>query len=148
MITVSELANFLKGSEKSLRFESNPSFSLEVPDHFHVTEVGRMDKQYMDCGGVLRMEEFCIIQVWSAHDVEHRLTSSKFLKILDMADATFDLAGLSIRIEYGEKVASQYVLSAVREEGEFLWLFLEARKTDCLAPDKCGVSSCCEEGCC
>jgi len=29
-----------------------------VPPHFHVTEVGKSSKLYVDCGGTVRAEEF------------------------------------------------------------------------------------------
>ena len=39
----------------------NVEFQLEngtmVPEHFHVTEVGMITKNFIDCGGVIRSEK-------------------------------------------------------------------------------------------
>jgi hypothetical protein len=39
-----------------------------VPAHFHVTEVGRVRKDFIDCGGTTRAAESCLLQVWVAAD--------------------------------------------------------------------------------
>jgi hypothetical protein len=44
-----------------------------VPSHFHVTEVGRVQKSFIDCGGTRREAASCVLQLWTAHDVDHRL---------------------------------------------------------------------------
>ena len=44
-----------------------PDGSL-VPEHFHVTEVGKVTKHFIDCGGVLRKEEKINFQLWNAND--------------------------------------------------------------------------------
>ncbi len=51
---ISELKNILKGSQE-LTFKL-PDGSL-VPNHFHVTEVGKIDKNFIDCGGTIRQEQ-------------------------------------------------------------------------------------------
>ena len=48
-----------------------------VPAHAHVTEVARIDKQFVDCGGTLRKDTFCRLQTWFADDVDHRLTAGQ-----------------------------------------------------------------------
>ena len=39
----------------------NVEFQLEngtfVPEHFHVTEIGMLSKNFIDCGGTIRKEE-------------------------------------------------------------------------------------------
>lgn len=44
-----------------------------VPRHFHVTEVGMITKNFIDCGGTLRNEEVINFQLWSANDYDHRI---------------------------------------------------------------------------
>ena len=44
-----------------------------VPAHFHVTEVGRVQKDFIDCGGTVRSATACVLQVWVADDTAHRL---------------------------------------------------------------------------
>ena len=44
-----------------------------VPEHFHVTEVGLVTKNFIDCGGTVRNETVVNFQLWDANDFEHRL---------------------------------------------------------------------------
>ena len=53
-----------------------------VPAHFHLTEVGFVRKEFVDCGGVRRSEEYCALQLWVANDVQHQLRASKISSIL------------------------------------------------------------------
>src|SRR3954454_910841 len=53
-----------------------------VPAHFHVTEVGRVQKDFIDCGGTTRSAVSCLLQVWVAKDTAHRLTAAKLAGIL------------------------------------------------------------------
>ena len=118
-----------------------PSGEL-IPDHFHVTEVGQVKKSFVDCGGVYRESTTCVLQVWTAHDFEHRLTSQKLVKILNSAKPLFDKEDLQVEIEYGVEVVSSYALSDMVPVKDGLTLVLDGRQTGCLAPDKCGVTCC------
>lgn len=44
----------------------------KVPAHFHVTEIGKISKNFIDCGGTVRHEDVVNFQLWSADDVNHR----------------------------------------------------------------------------
>ena len=48
-----------------------------VPSHFHVTEVGKITKHFIDCGGTVRNEEVVNFQLWQADDYDHRLHPEK-----------------------------------------------------------------------
>ena len=120
------------------------SDSLFIPDHFHITEVGIINKTFIDCGGTLRTAHSCLVQVWIANDTEHRLGTSKFSEILKLAESKFPTIGsLPVEFEYGNDLACQYLLAYGETNGEQLTLALEPKKTDCLAKDKCGVNSNC-----
>lgn len=54
----------------------------KIPPHAHVTEVARLDKKFIDCGGTFRTESVCRLQTWFADDTDHRLTAGKLLAIL------------------------------------------------------------------
>ena len=41
-----------------------------VPRHFHVTEVGKVSKTFIDCGGTLRQESLINFQLWEADDYD------------------------------------------------------------------------------
>jgi hypothetical protein len=56
-----------------------------VPAHFHVTEVGRVQKDFIDCGGTVRSSTMCVLQVWVADDTDHRLDTTKLAGILRLA---------------------------------------------------------------
>jgi hypothetical protein len=44
-----------------------------VPVQFHITEVGRVEKTFVDCGGTLRTRRTCQLQVWIGPDDDHRI---------------------------------------------------------------------------
>lgn len=123
---------------------SNGSF---VPSNFHITEVGRVQKTFIDCGGVRRESVTCQLQVWTANDIDHRLNAEKLLKILRLGEEILGSNDLEIEIEYGKDVAALYALKDVRSSISGLTFVLSGKMTDCLAPDKCGIT-CQKEGCC
>lgn len=114
-----------------------------VPDHFHVTEIGYMHKTFVDCGGTKRELKTCQLQVWTANDIDHRLSSKKLLKIIKLSDSIIEDKDLEVMIEYGNDVASQYKLTNIEATPKGLLFVLSGKQTDCLAPDKCGVNKCC-----
>lgn len=116
-----------------------------VPDHFHITEVGRVQKNFIDCGGTKREVVSCVLQVWTANDVEHRLKADKLSKILKLAEGIIGEENMPVEIEYGPLVASQYKLAGVEFDDfrKTLMFILDGKITECLATDKCGVSDCC-----
>lgn len=137
-----------------LRF-ALPDGSL-VPAHFHVTEVGRGERRFIDCGGTRRSTAACVLQVWVADDRDHRLAAGKLSGILGMASDLFAGEDLPVEVEYERGVVSQYpVIGFERQEG-LLLLHLGLKRTDCLAKDRCGIpmashgdgSSCGGPGCC
>lgn len=136
----SELLEILKSNlDKNINFYIGQE---KVPPHFHLTEVGRIFKKYIDCGGTKRQELKCCLQLWVADDVGHRLKSSKMLSILEMAKSIFENdEDLNIEIEYEKDLISQFFINNVKIEDEINF-YLESNHTACLAPDKCGVSCC------
>ena len=73
-----------------------------VPPHFHVTEVGQINKKFIDCGGVVRNEKTVNFQLWEAGDFDHRLAPQKLLNIIALSEKTF-LGGLSNRAYPGTR---------------------------------------------
>ena len=116
-----------------------------VPQHFHVTEIGSVRKDFIDCGGTQRVHSSCLIQCWVATDVEHRIGSEKFLKILEMGGKVLVGDFLPVEVEYESGVISQYPLESVTGEGETIELRLTKKHTDCLAKEKCGIPKVSEE---
>ena len=108
-----------------------------VPAHAHVTEVGRVDKRFIDCGGTLRTESFCRLQTWYSDDTEHRLTAGKLAKILDIAAPVILTDELDVDVEHEVGFISQFPLKAITSESGDVTLHLTERHTACLAEDKC-----------
>lgn len=135
---------------------SNPDLGLQVvlpsgdfvPAHFHVTEVGKVTKEFIDCGGTKRETKTCVLQVWVAHDLDHRLTTTKLSKILGLSETLFGEEDLAVEFEYEDWDLSVFTLEAADTTRDGLVLTLGAKHTACLAPDKCGVNKCGPKGCC
>lgn len=121
--------------------DSNLRFVLpdgtRVPAHAHVTEVARIDKRFVDCGGTLRNDAFCRLQVWVADDLHHRLSAGKLLGILTKAAALLQNDTLDVDVEYEAGWISQFPVSAVEATDTELIFTLSARHTACLAEDQC-----------
>ena len=129
-----------RGGDRQIQFQL-PGGTL-IPAHFHVTEVGRIDKHFIDCGGTRRHAASCLLQTWVADDTHHRLTAAKLSDILHLAEPILDSPDLPVEIEYGPDVAAQYAVDDFDLSDEAFTFTLIGKKTDCLAPDKCGITGC------
>ena len=105
-----------------------------VPPYFHVTEVGKVTREFIDCGGTERATSIVNFQLWTANDFDHRLSSSKLLRIIDLADTRFNLNELEIEVEYQSDTIGKYGL-----EFDGINFILKAKQTDCLALEQCGI---------
>lgn len=122
-----------------------------IPDHYHITEVGKVQKDFIDCGGTLRSICSCVLQAWVADDFEHRLKTDKLLEILNKAVTVLDLKQEVVEIEYEDGFVSQYKIAGFEDTPSGLLFYLEQKHTACLAPDKClPKKGCCggKKGCC
>lgn len=116
-----------------------------VPNHYHITEVGRVQKDFIDCGGTVRSLASCLLQIWVAHDEHHRLETTKLAKILEVAGPVLKSDDLPLEVEYEEGTIAQYPVSGVEVTPAGLLFSLGAKHTACLAPEKCGIDG---KGCC
>ena len=105
-----------------------------VAPHFHLTEVGMISKNYVDCGGTVRKEKVANFQLWAADDYDHRLEPEKVIEIISMAEKELGLENLEVEIEYQSETIGKYGLDF--DGKRFL---LIATHTDCLAKEKCGI---------
>ena len=105
-----------------------------VPSHFHVTEVGKIAKHFIDCGGTLRNEEVANFQLWNADDYDHRLHPEKLLNIIELSEKVLGIEDLEIEVEYQAETIGKFGLDF--DGKNFL---LTTKKTDCLAKDQCGI---------
>src|SRR5947209_19008926 len=83
-----------------------------VPAHFHVTEVGRVQKDFIDCGGTVRSTTTCVLQVWVAEDFDHRLDTTKLAKIVRLAAPLLKATDLPGEVEYESGALSQFPVTA------------------------------------
>ena len=128
---LSELKNFLSLQE-SVNFKL-PN-GENVPAHFHLTEVGLVTKNFIDCGGTIREEKKISMQLWTAEDFHHRLTSEKAIRILNSSAALLGDEDLEVEVEYQLQTVSKFNLRF--DQGTFQ---LVGTKTACLAEELCGI---------
>lgn len=116
----------------------NVQFQLEngtfVPEHFHVTEVGSILKNFIDCGGAVRSEKVVNFQLWNANDFEHRLKPGKLLKIIELSEKHLNIEDTEIEVEYQNDTIGKYDLGFNGQN-----FVLESKRTACLAEDRCGI---------
>lgn len=148
----------MKLSEVKLALKKLETITFElpngklVPQHFHVTEVGKITKNFIDCGGTIRNEEVVNFQLWNANDYDHRLHPEKLLDIIELSEKVLKIEDLEIEVEYQAETIGKFGLDFNGKT-----FLLTNTQTDCLAKDKCGIpvekqnralSSLNEEPCC
>jgi len=130
----------LKQIKEILPTLENVEFQLEdgtfIPEHFHVTEVGRINKKFIDCGGVIREESVVNFQLWNADDYEHRLKPGKLLNIINLSEEKLGIENNEIEVEYQSNTIGKYDL-----EFDGKVFVLKSKTTACLAQDACGIPS-------
>jgi len=130
---LSEVKNVLETAETiGFKLPNN----TYVPSHFHVTEVGLINKKFIDCGGTVREETVVSFQLWEADDYDHRLAPQKFLSIIQLSEKVLGLGDFDVEVEYQADTIGKYDLAF--NGTDFL---LTIKTTNCLASDKCGIPS-------
>ncbi|WP_299056168.1 DUF6428 family protein [uncultured Polaribacter sp.] len=106
-----------------------------VASHFHVTEVGKITKNFIDCGGKIRHEEVINFQLWEKNDYDHRLHPEKLLSIVELSEKAFHFSDLEIEVEYqGKETIGKFGLDFNGTD-----FILTSKLTACLAEDACGI---------
>lgn len=106
-----------------------------VPLHFHITEVGMITKNFIDCGGTVREEKVVNFQLWEAADYEHRLTPDKLNKIIELSESTLNInPELEVEVEYQAGTIGKFGLAF-----NGICFQLTNKMTACLAEDACGI---------
>ena len=106
-----------------------------VPVHFHVTEVGVVTHNFIDCGGTVRKEVVANFQLWDANDFEHRLKPKKLRNIIALSERVLGMEDSVIEVEYQGVTINKYGLDF--DGKDFL---LTVKNTACLAEDACGIT--------
>ncbi|OXA81679.1 hypothetical protein SAMN05444397_108248 [Flavobacterium aquidurense] len=107
-----------------------------VPEHFHVTEVGLITKNFIDCGGTVRKETVVNFQLWDANDFEHRLKPQKLIHIIELSEKVLGIEDFEIEVEYQDTTIGKYDLDFNGKNFELI-----NKNTACLAQEQCGIPS-------
>jgi hypothetical protein len=105
-----------------------------VPEHFHVTEVGLITKNFIDCGGTVRKETVVNFQLWDANDFEHRLKPNKLVHIIALSEKVLGIEDFEIEVEYQDVTIGKYDLDFNGKD-----FVLLNKQTACLAQEQCGI---------
>ena len=144
-MTLSDLRAVLEQHPNTL-----PRFILpdgaSVPLHAHVTEVGHVVKNFIDCGGVTGKNESAVLQTHVGRDIDHRLNSATLAKILKLGERVLPHDQLEVAIEYDCCVVSQYPVTEVTPAGEHVDVILGKGRTQCLAQERRKTAS--ADACC
>lgn len=148
----------MKTSEFKHYLEQYPDHGLRfvlpdndmVPIHAHITEAGRIDKTFVDCGGTVRKISNVTLQAWIADDIDHRLSPGKLAGVMNIAAPIFGGDDLEVEIEYEDCSISQFPVLTASVDNSALSFHLGSKHTDCLAKDIClpQTGAGCGPGCC
>ena len=129
-----KLSQFKSQLENSEQFSFQLPNGLLIPAHFHITEMGLMTKNFIDCGISIHNESKVTFQLWFANDFEHRLTATNALKIIEMSQKIIGTDDFEIEVEYQmQETIGKFGLDFAN--GNFQ---LTKKETTCLAQDSCG----------
>ncbi|MGZ3861774.1 MAG: DUF6428 family protein [Bacteroidia bacterium] len=130
----------MKLSDLKKQLETVNEINFELPDgtfvpkHFHVTEVGQVNKHFIDCGGTVRKEKAVNFQLWEAGDFDHRLAPQKLVNIIGLSEKTLGIEDAEIEVEYQSNTIGKYGLEFNGKN-----FVLTTKQTACLASDSCGI---------
>jgi len=126
--------------KKELNALENVSFILPngtyVPEHFHVTEVGLITRNFIDCGGKVRKENVVNFQLWDANDFDHRLKPKKLLDIIELSEKILGIEDHEVEVEFQGETIGKYDLGFNGTD-----FTLINKQTACLAEDQCGITA-------
>ncbi len=105
-----------------------------VPEYFHVTEVGLITKNFIDCGGTVRKETVVNFQLWNANDFEHRLKPQKLIHIIELSEKILGIEDFEIEVEYQDQTIGKYDLDFNGKDFQLL-----NKQTACMAQENCGI---------
>jgi hypothetical protein len=112
-----------------------------IPADFHVTELGHVVKNFIDCGGTIRRQETCLLQAWvGGNDPDHRLSAEKLANILELSRKVMPSEELEVEVEYEPCAVAQYKVESFEVVENELHFQLSHKHTDCLAREACGLT--------
>ncbi len=127
---------------------------IQIPAHYHVTDVGSINRYFIDCGGQTREEHYVQIQLWLGKDQQHRLNSTTLTKILERSqevlDRLPDLMNSHIHIEYKIDFVVQCPVTEITFHNNRVVIQTSRLTTQCLAAKRHEQEKAAgkESGCC
>jgi hypothetical protein len=122
-----------------------------IPEHFHLTDIGTIAHNFIDCGGVVGSNSWVQIQLWVADDKDHRITTTTTSKIITASEKILqnsDNEEIVIEYQHSDSATKYNVVNI--NVGDNITINLGVINTTCLEiernpnTDKCGNnSSCC-----
>lgn len=129
-----KLSEFKKVLKQQNKIEIKLPNGELVPNHFHVTEIGQINKRFIDCGGTLRNEMKVNFQLWEANDYDHRLHPEKLMNIIELSENKLGITDEEIEVEYQGNTIQKFGIEFNGSAFE-----LTNKATDCLALESCGI---------
>ena len=131
--------------KQAIDTDSKATVTIQLPNeellaaHFHITEIGKVEKTFVDCGGVQRTNAACVLQTYVANDIDHRLSVATLKAIVGAADQLDISDELGVELEVQQDTIAIYAVDAITQESGHLNFQLGGKATACLAPDSCGI---------
>jgi len=123
--------------ELGIQFDSG----IVLPPHFHITEIGKVTKDFVDCGGTRRTAISCVLQTFIATDFDHRLKTDKLSTIIEKASSLELDESTPVEIEIQTDTIGTYAVTGCLVADGKVTIEVAAKQTACLAPDQCGIDS-------
>jgi len=130
----------LLGQNRDKQFLLQLPDGKSVPQSFHITEVGWINKTFIDCGGQIHTVQSCQLQAWIGPDIDHRIEAGKMADILKKSELIMPGDFLELEVEYEDEIISQYQVAEAIVTDEAVTLQLTTKHTACLAPELCIVA--------
>ncbi len=108
-----------------------------TPIHLHLTEVARVEKRYLDCGGTIRTDVSARLQLWAADDTDHRVGCAKALQVLERGAALIGGTDVPMEVECDFPFLTLFPVVGSAVEGAERVCRLADKNADCLAADVC-----------
>lgn len=147
--------------------EDKPNYSIEfhlpggiqLPTHYHITDVGAVNRYFIDCGGQTREENYVQIQLWLGKNNDHCLDAKTILKILKNSNKVLcklpNLNDSNVFIEYKTEFITQYPIAKIDVLNGKIICFTKHLTTQCLVAlrheqelNKGAASDCRKASCC
>ena len=115
--------------------------------HAHISEVGHVVKNLIDCAGLTGREEKVLLQTHVGNDTDHRLKADRFAQILELGNRVLPHTNLDVEVEYDCCVVAQYPIIEIKPAGDHLDGMLWRNRTRCRAQERRknqGALACCE----